>query len=170
MLAAAVMMPTTTDARGGGGGSFGGHGGAHFGLPGTVRTTGPSIACPATVRRSFGSSSRHVASSNNSFSHRNGSFNRSRRIESHFVTLGADGIWANNFVYTPTMLVMQPSPIMPRQTLRRHASVIRTPGPAHAGILVVRGDSKSYVTSLLPSAVERTQAGGTFRQPFPFFR
>jgi hypothetical protein len=81
-----------------------------------------------------------------SHAHRNGSFNRSRRIGSHFFTLGGDGVWVDNFVYTPTMLVMQPSALTPQQTLRHHASVIRTPGPAHAGILVVRGDNASYVT------------------------
>jgi hypothetical protein len=147
MLIATMMMPTTTDARGGGGGGFGGHGGGfHFGLPGTVRTTGPSVAGPATVRRSFASSPRSVASSSRSFSHRNGSFRRASRIGSHFFTLGADGVWVDNFVYAPTVLVAQQPMLLQQQSLRRRAPAVKAPGATRAGIVLVRGDSKSYVT------------------------
>jgi hypothetical protein len=149
LLMAAMMMPTTTDARGGG--SFGGDdGGALFGLPGTVHTTGPSIPGPATVRRSFASSSRHTVSTHKSFSHRNGSFNRPRRIGSHFFTLGADGIWVDTFVYTPTIRVAQQPVLIQPQRAHRSAPVVKTPSAAQAGIILVRGDTKSYVT--FPSA------------------
>jgi hypothetical protein len=151
LLMAAMMMPTTTDARGGGGGSFGGHGGghgggAHFGLPGTVRTVGPSIPGPATVRRSFASSPRHAASLHRSFSHRHGSFSRSSRIGSHFFTLGADGIWVDNFVYTPAILVAQQPVLTQQQPAQRSSPLVKTPSAARAGIILVRGDTKSYVT------------------------
>jgi hypothetical protein len=158
ILTAAMMMPTTTDARGGGGGSFGGHGGGgsfgghgggkHFGLPGTVRTIGPSVAGPATVRRSsFATSARAASPPHMSFSHRNASFSHARRIGSHVFTLGADGIWVDNFVYTPTILVAQ-QPVLVQQQLPVHsrAAAVKTPSAEQAGIIVVRGDTKSYVT------------------------
>jgi hypothetical protein len=146
-VTAAMMLPTTTDARGGGGGSFGGHGGgAHIGHRGTVRATGPSIRGPVAVRRSSFAASAHAASSRMSFAHRNASFGHSRATRSHFFTLGADGVWVDNFVYTPNILVVQqPATAQPQQSLR-HASVVRTPSAARAGVLVVRGDTKSYVT------------------------
>jgi hypothetical protein len=146
LLMAAVMIPATTDARGGGGG-FGGHGGGHGGgahvwLPGTVRIIGPSSG-PATVWRS-------VASSQRVFSRRNASFHRSSRIGSHFFTLGADGIWIDRFVYTPTIRVAQQSVPMQQQPVHRRSPVVKTPGAPRSGIIVVRGDTKSYVT--FPSA------------------
>jgi hypothetical protein len=147
ILTAAMMMPTTTDARGGGG-SFGGHGGgAHFGLSGTVRTTGPSVAGPATVRRTFASSPRHFVSSRMSFSHRKASFGHAHRVGSHFFTLGADGVWGDSFVYAPTVLVaQQPLLIQQQRPIHRRAAAVITPNTAQAGIVVVRGDTKSYVT------------------------
>ncbi|HWE72402.1 MAG TPA: hypothetical protein VG328_04525 [Stellaceae bacterium] len=145
ILMTTTMLPTTTDARGGGG--FGGHGGGfRVGRPGTVHTTGPSIPGPATVRRSFASSPNPVASSSTPFSQRNGSFRRSRRIGSHFLTLGTDGVWVDNFGYAPTVLIAeQPMPVQ-QQSVHRHTPVARTPSATQEGVIVVRGNSKSYVT------------------------
>ena len=143
------MVPATTDARGGGGG-FGGHGGtisgghAHFGGAGTVQTTGPAIPGPATVRV-FPFSSRHVASSHMSFSHRI-ALHHTRTIGSHFATLGYDGIWLDNYVYAPTVVVAQQPAFVLQQPARNRAPVVRTLSAAREGIIVVRGDSKSYVT------------------------
>jgi hypothetical protein len=81
-----------------------------------------------------------------SFAHRSARFDHSRRVGSHFITLGANGAWVDNFVYTPNVIVAQQPGIVQQQAARRHISVVRTPGPARAGILIVRGDSKSYVT------------------------
>jgi hypothetical protein len=81
-----------------------------------------------------------------SFAHRNASLGHSRAVGSHFYTLGADGVWVDNFVYTPSLLVMQQPATAQRQQSLRHASVVRTPSAARAGILIVRGDTKSYVT------------------------
>jgi hypothetical protein len=141
LMATTMMIPVTTDARGTGG--FGGHGGGfHFG-----RTTHPNPG-PITVRRSFASSPRHVASSM-SFAHRNESVRHSRRIGSHFFTLGADGIWVDNFVYAPTTPVtQQPMPL--QQSVMHRAPAVKTPSAARAGIILVRGDSKSYVTFPFP--------------------
>ncbi|HEX3973352.1 MAG TPA: hypothetical protein VHX19_18620 [Stellaceae bacterium] len=145
LMLMAMMMPTATDAHGGGG--FGGRGGGvHVGHPGTVRSTGPSIPGPATVRRSFASSPHSVASSSLSFSHRRGSFSHTSRSGSHFFTLGADGVWVDNFVYAPTLLVAQQPMVLQQSAMHRRAPAVKTPSAARAGIILVRGDSKSYVT------------------------
>lgn len=144
------MAPATTDARGGGG-SFGGHGGtisgghAHFGGAGTVQNMGPPIPGPATVRR-FPFSSRHAVSSHMSFSHHVTAFRHAHTIGSHFATLGYDGIWLDNYVFAPTVVVAQQPALVMQQPARRRAPVVITPSAAQQGIIVVRGDSKSYVT------------------------
>lgn len=150
ILAVAAMTPVTTDARGGGGGSFGGHGGtvsgghAHFGGAGAFQNTGPAIPGPATVRR-FPFSSRHAVSSHMSFS-RHVALHHTHAIGSHFATLGYDGIWLDNYVYAPTVVVAQQPALVVQQPARSRAPKVITPSAAQQGIIVVRGDSKSYVT------------------------
>jgi hypothetical protein len=157
ILAAAMMTPATTDARGGGGGSSGGHGGghsgamggghAHFGGAGTVQNTGPAIPGPATVNR-FPFAAHHSVSPHMSVSHAL-ALHHSRAIGSHVATLGYDGIWLDNYAYAPTVVVTQPI-IMLQSPAQAHASAVKTPSAAQQGIVVVRGDTKTYVT--FPSA------------------
>ena len=66
-------------------------------------------------------------------------------IGSHFLTLGADGVWLDNFVYAPTVLIAS-RPVVGHQTARqRRLATVKTPGTKRPGIILVRGDSKSYV-------------------------
>jgi hypothetical protein len=158
------LSPAATDARGGGG--FGGHGGsiggghggtiggghggtiggghAHFGGAGTVQNMGPPIPGPATVRI-FPFSSRHAVSPHMSVS-RHIALHHTHAIGSHFATLGYDGIWLDNYVYAPTVVVEQQPAAVLEQPARIHAPKVITPSAAQQGIIVVRGDSKSYVT------------------------
>lgn len=152
ILAAATLTPATTDARGGGG--FGGHGGtmsgghAHFGAAGAFQNTGPAIPGPATVRR-FPFSSRHAVSSHMSFSHSSHhiALHHTHAIGSHFATLGYDGIWLDNYVFAPTVVIAQQAGAAPpQQAAHSRAPAVRTPSASEQGVILVRGDSKSYVT------------------------
>jgi len=155
ILAAATMAPATTDARGGGGfggGHGGGHGGpsgghTHFGA-GAFQNTGPAIPGPATVR-AFPSASHPSPSasrvSHMSFAHRL-PLHHTHAIGSHFATLGYDGVWLDNYTYAPTVLVQQPAITVLLPAAQSRAPSVKTPSAARQGILVVRGDTKSYVT------------------------
>jgi hypothetical protein len=99
-----------------------------------------------SVGRRFAFSPRHAGAHPLPFAHRDFAFNRSRRVASHFFTLGADGAWVDNFVYAPTLLVAQQPMVLQQSAMHRRAPVVRTPDAARAGIVLVRGDSKSYVT------------------------
>lgn len=149
ILAAAMMTPATTDARGGGG--FGGHGGghggaahgghAHFGLPHSLQGTGHRSMSGLGIARAFPSSShRHMP-----FPHRF-AFNHAHAIGSHFFTLGYDGIWLDNYVYAPTVVVPQQPFVVVQAPARSRAPSVITPSAAQEGIIVVRGDTKNYVT------------------------
>ncbi|HEY1506346.1 MAG TPA: hypothetical protein VGF92_18725 [Stellaceae bacterium] len=139
VLMATMMMPATTHARGGGGGGHGGVGTRNIGVLGLAQprfTPSPGIS----VVRRFAFSPRHA------FPRRQFAFHHSHAIGSHFFALGADGAWVDTFTYSPTIVIAQQSPIAQEQPGPRHAAVVRTPGAAQQGIIVVRGDSKSYVT------------------------
>jgi hypothetical protein len=147
ILAAAMMTPATTDARGGGGGSSAGHGGmhgghGHFGAPHSLQGTGRRSMSGLAIARAFPFSSHpHM-----SFSHRF-ALHHSHAIGSHVATLGYDGIWLDNYAYAPTVVVAQPILQSPAHV---RAPSVKTPSAARQGIVVVRGDTKTYVT--FPSA------------------
>lgn len=149
-----MMAPATTDARGGG--TFAGHGGAiggsfaRFGAAGAFQNTAPAIAGPATARR-FPFSSRHFFSPNAAASNvrlaRRFALHHRRAIASHFATLGSDGIWLDNYVvYAPTLLIAQQPVVAQQQPTHSRAPSVKTPSAARQGIVLVRGDSKTYVT------------------------
>lgn len=153
ILAAAMMVPATTDARGGG--SFGGRSGAmtsrvaRFGAAGTIQNNGPAIAGPATVRRFPFSSGRSVSPkllSSNMFFARRFALHRSRAIGSHVLTLGSDGIWLDSYVYAPTVLVAQQPVVAEQQPTRDRAPSVKAPSMAGQGVILVRGDSKTFIT------------------------
>lgn len=69
-------------------------------------------------------------------------------IGSHFATLGIGGVWIDTYVYTP--VYTPPAPLAYRQAAdtdiaRSRGPSIKTPDRARNGIILVRGDSKSYV-------------------------
>jgi hypothetical protein len=84
-----------------------------------------------------------------SFSHRL-ALHHSHAIGSHFFTLGYDGIWLDNYAFSPTILIQQPAITLQLPAQSHRASAVRTPDAAQQGILVVRGSTKSYV--IFPSA------------------
>ncbi len=143
-----MMTPATTDARGGGGGGHGGAmggGHAHSGGAGAFQNTGPAVPGPATVHR-FPFAAHHSVSPQQhmSFAHPL-ALHHSRAIGSHVATLGYGGIWLDNYAYAPTVIVAQPI-ITLQSSASTRASSVRTPSTAEQGILVVRGDTKTYVT------------------------
>jgi len=150
ILTAGMAMPTTSAARGGGhdgGHGFGFGGGAHR-APVTAFANRPVMAGPVVARVSFPKS--HFAAHSNfrfvsqrqNFSVRSG---RQHAIGSHFFTLGYDGIWLDNFVYAPTVLVEQPQ-ARPAPLAQSDPFVaVKTPSESHPGIILVRGNTKSYV-------------------------
>ena len=143
-----LAMPTATDARGGGGAAFGGRGGggAAFGFaqgahsaPFMSFPSRPVAAGPVGVRSSFFMSHRQ------NFARGSTAVHRRRAIGSHFVTLGADGVWLDNFVYAPTILVASRPVIGHGPAQSRRLVTVKRPGAPRSGIILVRGDSKSYV-------------------------
>lgn len=64
-------------------------------------------------------------------------------IGSHFATLGYGGVWLNTYLYTPALLVERRQAANDAPAHGRAASV-KTPDPMRRGIVLVRGDSKSY--------------------------
>ncbi len=124
-----LAMPTTTDARGGGGAALGGSGGAAFGF----------AAGPVGARSSL------VMSHRQNFARRPTAFRRRHAIGSHFLTLGADGVWLDNFVYAPTVLAASFPAVEHRPAQSRRIVTVKTPSTPRSGIILVRGDSKSYV-------------------------
>jgi hypothetical protein len=140
ILTAALMTPSTTDARGNGD-SRGHAGGArNLGMLGfTQSRTSPSPGISVVLRGSS-FSARHA------FSLRHVAFRHSRALGSHFFTLGADGVWVDNFADTPAVVVTQQPVIMLQQPAAGPPASVKMPSAAQQGILVVRGDSKSYMT------------------------
>ena len=134
-LAAAIMMPSSTDARGGGHGS----GGHHIGNPGfghrhVIISSHPGFF---VALRSF---PHHV------FSHRRLALHHSHTIGSHFFTLGPDSFGVDNFAPPPAVVVTEGPAITQEPVAPRHLAVVRTPDAEQSGILLVRGNSKAYVT------------------------
>jgi hypothetical protein len=137
VLTAAIMMPTTTDAHGGGGGG-GGHGVRNINILGFPRShTIPRSAGLVAVRRI---PPHHV------FPQRRVAFRHSHVVGSRFFTLGADGIWIDSVESGPTIVVTQQPAITAEPTATHRAAAVRTPDAQQDGILVVRGNSKAYVT------------------------
>ena len=148
ILTAAIMMPTPTVARGGGGGGGGGHGGGHGGM----RHTGVLGSHPRHSQPRFFLALRSFPRS--AFSRRHVPFGHSQTIGSPFFPFGfGTGIWPfgsgtgdmwTDNAAAPTIVVLQQPAIT--QESSRPAAVVRTPDAEQAGILLVRGDSKAYVT------------------------
>lgn len=65
-------------------------------------------------------------------------------IGSHVATLGFDGVWTDTYRYTTTAPVAY-QPATDLELARSRGPAIKTPDPAQRGIILVRGDSKSYV-------------------------
>ena len=134
ILTAAIMMPTATDARGSGGGRS--SGGLHVGVQSFthrhVLTSTPRFPVLQQVLP------RHA------FSHRRVAFRHG--IRSHFFTLGPDSFWVDTFASSPTLVVTQEPAITQKPMASRHLAVVRTPDAPQDGILLVRGNSKAYVT------------------------
>jgi hypothetical protein len=132
VLSVAIMMPTTTDARGHGGGGF------HVGIRGF------SHLHPLTSTPGFavlhGLPARHV------FSNRPLAFRNAHAIRSHFFTFGPDSFWVDSFVSSPTLVVTPEPAIAQEAAAPRHRAVVRMPDAQQDGIVVVRGNSKAYVT------------------------
>ena len=136
MTAAMMMMPTTTDARGGGHGSGGFHT-RSVNILGFTNLHATPAAGFVAVRRT----PRRV------FTQHRFAFRRSRGIASHFVNVGADGLWVDSFEPAPTIIVVQqPENAQAPLSPHRLAPVVKAPDAEQEGILVVRGNSKAYVT------------------------
>lgn len=136
LTAAITMMPTTTDARGGGHGSGGFHT-RSVGILGFTNLHATPAAGFVAVRRA----------PRRAFTQHRFAFRHSRGTASHLISLGADGLWVDSFEPAPTIVVVQQpgiaqAPISPR----RPAAVMKAPDAEQEGILVVRGNSKAYVT------------------------
>ena len=131
-LMAALMMPTATDARSGGG-RHGGHAHRSGGL-GIVPSHFAVAPGVSIVRHRFSVSQRHVA------------LRHSRVIGSNLFPLDAGGVWTDA-ESTPVVVVITQGPeIMQEPAAARHAAAVRTPSAPQDGIVVVRGNSKTYVT------------------------
>jgi hypothetical protein len=118
---AATMMPTTTNASSGGD-------------IGVLGFTPPSV-----------NSSPGIPSLPHQLSHRNAASRHSHVIGSPFFSLGVDGVWIDNSGRTPTVVITHPT-VIRQQQLVSSPAVVKTPSAAEQGIIVVRGDNKSYVT------------------------
>ena len=141
ILTAVIMTPTTTDARGGGHGG-GHHGGVrHIGILGFPQHhVSPAQPGFSVAFRRFHGSSRHA------FSQRPFASRRSRAFGSDFVGLAApNGLWLDNVGSAPTILFTQDAPITQEVPGPRSAAV-KAPDAEQEGILIVRGNSKAYVT------------------------
>jgi hypothetical protein len=122
ILMAAIVMATTTNARGDG---------RNVGVLGF---THPDA-----------SPSPQISIARGAFSHRQTAFRHSRVIGAPFFTLGVGGVWIDNSRRTPMVVVTHPPVILQQQPVPSPAAV-KTPSAAEQGIIVVRGDNKSYVT------------------------
>ena len=128
-----MMMPTTTDARGGG------HGGHAISILGSPRHhINPRVGFPFAV-------ARVPFSSHHAFSQRRVASRRTRASGTDFVGFAANDVWFDNGGAAPTILFTQNPPITQEIAAPRMAAV-KTPDAEQEGVLVVRGDSKAYVT------------------------
>lgn len=142
IFTAALMMPTVTDARGGGGhGGSGHHGGVrNIGILGfTPHRVSPAQPGFSVAHRNFHNSSRH------SFSRRRIASRPSRAFGSDFVSLAPNNLWFDTVGATPTILFTQDAPIT-QEIAGARSTAVKTPDAEQDGILVVRGNSKAYVT------------------------
>ena len=131
-------MPTTTAARDGGGAAFRFARGAH-GAPVMAFPSLPVAAGPV------GAPSSYFMAHRQNFARGSTAYHRQHAIGSHLLTLGADGVWLDNFVYAPTVVLAPQRAIEYGRAQSRRLVTIKTPSAPRSGIILVRGDSKSYV-------------------------
>lgn len=138
----ATMMPTATDADTHGSDS-GGHSSGHaFAFAHSPRGATPSGAPQQAVAVPAGGTQVVAMSQGQPLPH--SMFRHRHAIGSHVATLGYGGVWLNTYLYTPA-LRLERQPAANNALARNRAPSIKTPDPARRGIILVRGDSKSYV-------------------------
>lgn len=120
MMMTAIMVPTATKASSGDIGAFG------FTLPNATPSPRNSIVRHQLSQRQAASRHSHV-------------------IGGPFFSLGANGVWIDNSGSSPAVVVTHPS-VIPQQQPVSSSAVVKMPSAVEQGIIVVRGDNKSYVT------------------------
>lgn len=136
IFTAALMMPTVTDARGDSGGHGGGghhHGVRNIGILGFP----PHRVSPAQPGFSVAAGSFHNSPHHTS--------RGSRGFGSDFSGFAPNNLWFDPVGSAPTVVFTQDAPITQEIAGLRSAAV-KTLDAEQDGILLVRGNSKAYVT------------------------